>query len=191
MLDGERPLRATVANGSSWPVADRHPATPTDRFSKHKGQSAKKTDTPQWLLKPERRRSPPAWQEGRHRLLLSPPTVWLEFYPFERQADAASARSRDHDHLRGAVSDGFRLALPRDVLIREADRDTRDLRKAPALCHFAPLIVGHKKRRRCGSIRLRTEPRTSTRHLSCLFALRRKCHARPTPVLHTDTSETR
>lgn len=83
------------------------------------------------------RRSPLSAADPAHPL--------LEFYPFERQVDAASAPSSNHDHLSGAVSDGFRLALPRDVLIREADRDTRDLRKAPALCHFAPLIVSHNQ----------------------------------------------
>jgi len=40
-----------AAPGRSWPHADRHPATPTDCFPKPKGQSAKKTDTPDGCLR--------------------------------------------------------------------------------------------------------------------------------------------
>lgn len=84
-------LLVDTLNDSFWPLANRHPATPADCFPKHKGQSPKENRYPRWLLTAKRHRSPPAWQEGRHRLLLAAPTLCLAFYPFERQGDAPQA----------------------------------------------------------------------------------------------------
>jgi len=100
-------LLVDTLNDSFWPLANRPPATPADCFPKHKGQSPKENRYPRRLLTLERRRSTPAWQEGRHRLLLAAPTLCLAFYPFERQGDAASAPSSDR--LGGAASDRVRL----------------------------------------------------------------------------------